>query len=48
MNDLSDLARETNSETEAWGEFQEVINGGNANSTLNKLAANWKELKDEY
>ena len=35
-------------ETEAWGEFQEVINGGNANSTLNKLAANWKELKDEY
>ena len=35
-------------ETEAWGEFQEVIDGGNANSTLNKLAENWNELKDEY
>ena len=35
-------------ETEAWGEFQEVINGGNANSTLNKLAENWNELKAEY
>ena len=35
-------------ETEAWGEFQEVINGGDANSTLNQLAENWKELKDEY
>ena len=31
-----------------WGEFQEVINGGDANSTLNQLAENWKELKDEY
>ena len=35
-------------ETEAWSEFQEIINGGDADSILEKLAKNWNELKSEY
>ncbi len=35
-------------ETEAWGSFQEIINGGDADSILESLAENWNELKAEY
>ena len=35
-------------EAEAWGEFQEIINGSDMDSSLDKLAKNWNELKAEY
>ena len=35
-------------ESEAWGEFQEIINGADMDSSLEKLAKNWNELKAEY
>ena len=35
-------------ESEAWSEFQEIINGGEMDSRLDKLAKNWNELKAEY
>ena len=35
-------------ESEAWSEFQEIINGGEMDSSLDKLAKNWNELKAEY
>ena len=35
-------------ETEAWSEFQEIIDGGEIDSSLEKLAKNWNELKAEY
>ena len=35
-------------ETEAWSEFQEIIDGGEMDSSLEKLAKNWNELKAEY
>ena len=35
-------------EAEAWSEFQEIINGGEMDSSLDKLAKNWNELKAEY
>ena len=35
-------------EAEAWGEFQEIINGSDMDSSLEKLAKNWNELKAEY
>ena len=35
-------------ETEAWSEFQEIIDGGEMDNSLEKLAKNWNELKAEY
>ena len=35
-------------EAEAWSEFQEIINGADMDSSLDKLAKNWNELKAEY
>ena len=35
-------------ESEAWSEFQEIINGADMDSSLDKLAKNWNELKAEY
>lgn len=35
-------------ESEAWSEFQEIINGSDMDSSLDKLAKNWNELKAEY
>jgi len=35
-------------EIEAWGGFQEIINGGDADSILEELAENWNELQSEY
>ena len=35
-------------EAEAWSEFQEIIDGGEMDSSLEKLAKNWNELKAEY
>ena len=35
-------------ESEAWSEFQEIINGADMDSSLEKLAKNWNELKAEY
>ena len=35
-------------EAEAWGEFQEIINGADMDSSLEKLSKNWNELKAEY
>ena len=35
-------------ETEAWSEFQEIIDGGEMDNSLEKLAKNWNELKSEY
>ena len=35
-------------ESEAWSEFQEIIDGGDMDSSLDKLAKNWNELKAEY
>ena len=35
-------------ETEAWSEFQEIIDGGEMENSLEKLAKNWNELKAEY
>jgi len=35
-------------EAEAWSEFQEIINGVDMDSSLDKLAKNWNELKAEY
>ena len=35
-------------EIEAWAGFQEIINGGDADSILEELAENWNELQSEY
>jgi len=35
-------------ESEAWSEFQEIIDGADMDSSLDKLAKNWNELKAEY
>ena len=35
-------------EAEAWSEFQEIIDGADMDSSLDKLAKNWNELKAEY
>lgn len=35
-------------ETEAWSEFQEIIDGGEMDNSLEKLAKNWNELKADY
>ena len=35
-------------EADAWSEFQEIINGADMDSSLDKLAKNWNELKAEY
>jgi ABC-type glycerol-3-phosphate transport system substrate-binding protein len=35
-------------ETDAWGSFQEIIGGGDADSILGELAENWNQLKSEY
>ena len=35
-------------EADAWSEFQEIINGADMDSSLDKLAKNWYELKAEY
>ena len=35
-------------ESEAWSEFQEIIDGADMDSSLEKLAKNWNELKAEY
>ena len=32
----------------AFHGFQEIINGGDADSILEELAENWNELKSEY
>ena len=35
-------------ESDSWSAFQEIINGADMDSSLDKLAKNWNELKAEY